>query len=103
MNIIIVHVIVNVKPGMAEDFKKASMENAHNSIKEPGILRFDFICQEDDPLSFLLIEVYKDSSAIAAHKGTAHYAGWREAVEPMMSVPRKSIRYINIFPDEKEW
>lgn len=100
---IIVHVFTNVKPDMIEDFKKVTIENAQNSIKEPGILRFDVICQEDDPASFLLIEVYKDDSAAAAHKGTAHYARWREAVVPMMSVPRKAIRYINIFPDEKDW
>jgi quinol monooxygenase YgiN len=51
---------------MLEPFKAATLKNAQNSIKEPGILRFDFMQQEDKTLSFLLVEVYKDSNAVAS-------------------------------------
>ncbi|MCL5071011.1 MAG: antibiotic biosynthesis monooxygenase [Actinobacteria bacterium] len=100
---VIVHVFANVKPDMVNDFKKATRENAQNSIKEPGILRFDVMQQEEDPSSFLLIEVYRDNNAAAQHKETAHYLKWRDTVALMMTVPRKAIRYLNIFPDEKDW
>ncbi|MCL5070657.1 MAG: antibiotic biosynthesis monooxygenase [Actinobacteria bacterium] len=88
---------------MLESFKTATLKNAQNSIKEPGILRFDFIQQEDNPLNFLLVEVYKDSNAVAQHKETSHYNEWRQSVEHMIAEPRKSIKYVNIFPEDKAW
>ena len=45
----IVHVFVDVKSDRVEDFKSASIENARNSLEEPGIARFDVIQQQDDP------------------------------------------------------
>ena len=41
----IVHVFVHVKPDDVEAFKKATIENAHNSVQEPGIARFDVVQQ----------------------------------------------------------
>ena len=100
---VIVHVFIKIKPDMLEPFKAATLKNAQNSIKEPGILRFDFMQQEDDPLSFLLVEVYKDNNAVAQHKETSHYAEWCQSAEHMIAEPRKRIKYVNIFPEDKEW
>lgn len=100
---LIVHVHVNVKSQFIEAFKEATIENASNSIKEPGIARFDVIQQEDDPTKFILVEVYKTVEASTAHKETAHYARWRDAVGEMMSVPRQGIKYSNIFPEDMGW
>ena len=97
---LIVHVHVNVKSQFVEDFKKATIENASNSIKETGVLRFDVIQQEDDPTRFVLVEIYKNAEASAAHKETAHYAKWRDTVAEMMAEPRQGISYTTIFPAE---
>jgi len=94
-----VHVHVNVKSQFVEDFKKATIENASNSIKEAGVARFDVVQQEDDHTRFVLVEVYKNVEASAAHKETAHYAKWRDAVAEMMSEPRQGIKYTTIFPE----
>ena len=96
----IVHVHVSVKSQFVEDFKKATVENASNSIKEAGVLRFDVIQQEDDHTRFVLVEVYKNAEASAAHKETAHYAKWRDTVAEMMAEPRQGIKYTTIFPAE---
>ena len=93
-----VHVHVNVKSQFVEDFKKATVENASNSVKEAGVVRFDVIQQEDDHTRFVLVEVYKNAEASAAHKETAHYAKWRDTVAEMMAEPRQGIKYTNIFP-----
>mmetsp|Transcript_11857 Transcript_11857/g.18214 ORF Transcript_11857/g.18214 Transcript_11857/m.18214 type:complete len:159 (+) Transcript_11857:46-522(+) len=93
-----VHVFVSVKPGTEEDFMQASLENARASSQEEGISRFDVIQQADDPTQFVLVEVYKNADAPAAHKGTNHYAQWRKTVEHMMAEPRKAIKYKNLFP-----
>ncbi len=99
----IVHVFVHVKPDKVEDFKYASMDNASNSIKEPGVARFDVIQQQDDPSRFVLVEVYRTPDDPARHKETQHYQKWRDTVEDMMAEPRQAIKYHNIFPDESCW
>ena len=99
----IVHVHVNVKPEFVEAFIQATIDNARNSVKEEGIARFDVIQQTDDPIKFILVEVYKTGEAPAAHKGTAHYARWRDTVAEMMAEPRQGIKYTNIFPDDANW
>lgn len=100
---LIVHVYVRVKPESVEDFRQATIENARSSVQEPGIARFDVVQQQDDATRFVLIEVYRTPEATAAHKETAHYAKWRDAVAPMMAEPRRSVRYNAVFPDPEGW
>ena len=99
----IVHVFVHVKPDQIEAFKTATTENARNSVREPGIARFDVLQQQADPARFVLVEVYRTAGDPARHKETAHYQIWRDSVEPMMAEPRTAIRYVNVFPDESGW
>jgi quinol monooxygenase YgiN len=101
--VIIIHVFVHVKGDAVDDFRAASLENARNSVREPGVARFDIMQQNDDPARFVLVEVYRSPEAPGLHKETSHYKAWREAVEPMMAEPRYSIRYTNIFPDDAGW
>jgi autoinducer 2-degrading protein len=51
----------------------------------------------------VLIEVYRSTEAVAAHKETAHYAKWRDAVAEMMAEPRQSVKYNDVFPEPKDW
>jgi quinol monooxygenase YgiN len=101
--VLIVHVHVRVKPEFIEAFRQATVENARHSLQEPGIARFDVLQQADDPSRFLLVEVYRDQAAPAAHKETAHYQKWRDAVAPMMAEPRTSVKFSNVFPPEEGW
>ena len=100
---LIVHVHVKVIEEYIDEFRVASLENAKHSIQEPGVLRFDVIQQIDDPQCFVLVEVYRTEVDPAYHKTTAHYAKWRDIVEPMMAEPRRSIKYNAIFPPEDNW
>ncbi|HEV2208188.1 MAG TPA: antibiotic biosynthesis monooxygenase [Verrucomicrobiae bacterium] len=100
---LVVHVQVQVKPEAIEAFKAATLANAHASLKEPGIARFDILQQPDDPTRFLFVEVYRTTDAPAAHKQTAHYATWRDTVAPMMAQPRTSVKFNNLFPDDRGW
>ena len=49
------------------------------------------------------MEVYRSQEATAAHKETAHYAKWRDAVAPMMAEPRSSVKFSNVFPADEGW
>jgi (4S)-4-hydroxy-5-phosphonooxypentane-2,3-dione isomerase len=99
----IVHVHIHVKSEYVKDFIKASLENARNSLKEPGIARFDLLQQFDEPTYFELFEVYRTPYDPAKHKETLHYNKWREIVESMLAEPRTRTVYKNLFPSDQEW
>ncbi|SIO65252.1 Quinol monooxygenase YgiN [Singulisphaera sp. GP187] len=97
---LIVHVHIQVKPDRVEAFKVACMDNSRNSLNEPGIARFDVLQQQDDPTQFLLVEIYRTADAPAAHKQTAHYRQWAETVADMMAVPRSSVKFAKVYPED---
>lgn len=94
----IVHVHVHVKSEMIERFRAATIENARNSVLEPGVARFDVIQQRDDPARFVLIEIYLTPDDQLKHRETAHYLTWRDTVAPMMAEPRRATQYDAVFP-----
>ena len=91
-------VYVHVKEENIDDFIEASTRNHLGSVQEPGNLRFDVIQSADEPGKFLLYEAYESAEAAAAHKETAHYLEWKEAVAPWMAEPRKGVKYNSICP-----
>src|SRR5580704_5641153 len=97
IHMLIVHVHVRVKLASVEAFRAATLENARNSIQEPGIARFDVLQQADDPSRFLLLEIYRSADAPARHRETAHYIAWRDAVADMMAEPRARVEYSGVF------
>jgi quinol monooxygenase YgiN len=100
----IMHVHIVVKPEHVEAFKTATLDNAQNSQQEAGVLRFDFLQQRDDPTRFTLVEVYKAESDWTAHRETAHFLRWREAVAAMMEGERTRVLYEALSPtDEGAW
>ena len=103
VKMLVVHVHIKIKPDLVDEFKKATLANARESVKEPGIARFDVAQQQDDPTRFVLIEVYRSVEATTAHKATAHYAVWRDRMESLMAEPRYSVKYSNVFPPDEGW
>ena len=100
---LIVHVHAHIKPESVESFIVVTLANARSSVKEPGVVRFDVVQQQEDPARFVLVEVYRDAAAAAAHKETPHYPVWRDAVASMMAEPRRSVKFNNVFPEDEGW
>ena len=100
---LVLHVQIHVKPESVEAFKAATMANARESVKEPGIARFDVVQQSDDPTRFFLVEAYRTAEAPAAHKESPHYAVWRDTVAPMMAETRKGVWCTSLFPPNAAW
>ena len=101
---LVVHVHVRVKPDDLDAFLPATLANARASVEEPGVLRFDVIQDEADPTHVVLVEVYRDAEAAAAHKETAHYATWRDTVADMMARPRAATKFAAVSPvAEADW
>lgn len=101
MQILIVN--LRVKREHLEAFRTATVENARHSNQEPGIVRFDFLEQADDPTRFVLVEVYRDADAPARHRETAHYKAWVEIVPDMLVEPRTRQFYSNVHPPDTDW
>lgn len=95
---LVVHVHARVRRDRVEDFLAATLVNAQASLAEPGVLRFDVLQDQADLAHVVLVEVYRDGDAPAAHKLTPHYAAWRDAVAEMMAEPRASTRFSAVFP-----
>jgi quinol monooxygenase YgiN len=102
-SLLIVHVHGHVKPEHVDAFREATLANAGESVKEPGIARFGVVQDTEDATRFVLVEVYRTPQAPAAHKETAHYLKWRDTVAPMMAEPRTSRKYVNSFPANEGW
>lgn len=99
----IVHVQLQVKPEHVSDFIQATLENARESVKEPGVARFDFVQDCDDPARFVLVEVFRSEDAPAAHRKTPHYNAWKDAVEPWLAEPRTRRTFHALAPGPSGW
>lgn len=97
MQVTLVH--VHVVPEHVEDFVAATRRNHEGSVAEPGNVRFDILQSADDPTRFVFYEAYVDAAAARAHKETAHYAAWRDAVAPWMAEPRQGVPYVGLLPE----
>jgi len=81
-------VSARIKPEQRGRFLEAIEANAVASVRdEPGCLRFDVVRDNDDPDHYLFYEVYRDEEAFQAHRGTDHFARWREAADVCLSEP----------------
>ena len=101
MHIVLVH--IHVKAETREEFIQLTLENARNSILEPGILRFDFLHQGDNPDRFVLVEVYRTPEDQVKHRETQHYKTWKDRVVGMMAEPRLGVIYRNLYPADAGW
>jgi len=101
MHIVLVN--IHVKADFLPQFKAATLENAKNSFLEPGIIRFDFLQQAEDPTRFILVEIYQTPEDQLKHRDTQHYQTWRDQVTEMMAEQRVGVKYKNIFPEDKDW
>lgn len=101
---IVTCVHIHVKPNRVEDFKKATLANHTEAVKEAGNLRFDLLQDAKDPNKFMLYEAYESEEASAAHKKTVHYATWRDTVADWMAEPRNGVLYNIVAPSDKsQW
>ena len=99
----VVCVTVFVKPEKIKDFKEAAVENARNTRKEPGNIRFDVLQAENDTSQFFLYEVYKSPEGFQNHQKTEHYLKWKEKVADWMAQPRQGVKHYSLFPADPDW
>jgi quinol monooxygenase YgiN len=99
----VVCVNLRVKPDKVEEFLARTIENASNSRKEPGCLRFDVLRHDTEPDRFLLHEVYRTPEDFKAHQAEPHYFRWRDTVPDLLAEPRSGVKYVNVYPADEDW
>ncbi len=95
----IVAVTVFVRSQCVQAFIDATLDNARNTRREGGNVRFDVLAAEEDPSRFLLYEAYRTKDDFAAHQRTEHYLRWKAAVGDMMAQPRQGVKHNSVFFD----
>ncbi|NMP27520.1 (4S)-4-hydroxy-5-phosphonooxypentane-2,3-dione isomerase [Rahnella sp. SAP-1] len=90
---------INVKADKVEEFLRVFKLNHLGAIAEPGNLHFDVLQDENIATRFYIYEAYRDSDAVIAHKKTPHYLACVDALESLMSEPRKKTSYKGVFPE----
>lgn len=95
-------ITVEVRPGKEELFEEATEINHRESLKEPGVLRFDVLKDKDTPGRYYLYEVYRDEEATKTHKKTEHYHTWKREVAEYMAGDRSSISCEPIAPASED-
>ena len=94
-----------IKPELVETYKAATLENARLTVREPGVIRFDVLQDQEDPTHFSLFEVYRDQAGRETHLETAHFLAWKELVLGQEVFARKGHGYHfeACFPPEPDW
>lgn len=98
--IIVKCVSIDVIPEHRQSFIDATIENGRRTRQEPGNLRFDILCSDENPNRFFLYEAYASHAAIAEHKNTDYYQKWREIAEPLMVKPRETREFHIVEPKD---
>jgi len=89
---------VRVKPEERQRFLEAIEVDALGSERdEPGCVRFNVLQDEKDPNVYYFFEVYRDQTALEAHRAAPHYAVWRAAVDTLDG-PAEPTRCTTVFP-----
>ena len=88
----VVLVLVTVRSELLEEFERALVHNARESVlKDPGCRRFDVSQQQDDPTRWVLYEVYDSPDDHAAHRRSPHFLAY-DAVASRSLVDKTVIR-----------
>ena len=77
---IVLNVTYKCKPGMREEFLEAILREGIDeaSRNEVGNLKYDYYLPFDGGDDLLLVEKWRDETALAAHAETPHYAKLKE-------------------------
>ena len=92
-----------IRSDQAEAYKAATLENARNTILEPGVIRFDVFQDASDPTHFSLLEVYEDLAARDTHLQTEHFLKWKDIYLQTQERRGNGDEFNALFPDEKMW
>jgi (4S)-4-hydroxy-5-phosphonooxypentane-2,3-dione isomerase len=84
---------IDVVPGQIDAYLAALKENGAASVKEAGCHDFFITVSQKDPNHVLIIEVYDNAAAAAAHRETEHFKKYAATTKDM--VAKRELRTFN--------
>jgi len=72
---------VQVKPERAAEFVAATLENHRNSLREPGVLRFDVLQSAEDPPASCCTKSTA-TRPLRSAQANGPLPAWKQAVDP---------------------
>ena len=92
---VIVQIYLTIKKSSVEDFIRFTNDNVANSVKEPGVKRFEFFKDIESNNKFVLFEMFSSVEDQNKHRETDHYKRWKESTADLLEVPytRSSFEY----------
>jgi len=92
-----------IRPDQIEAYKAATLENARNTILEPGVIRFDVFQDSTDLTHFSLFEVYQDLAARDAHLETEYFLKWKDVYLATQERKGNGDEFNALFPEDGAW
>ena len=84
---------IDIVPGQIDAYLAALKENGAASVTEPGCHDFFITVSQKDPNHVLIIEVYDNAAAAAAHRETEHFKKYAATTKDM--VAKRELRTFN--------
>lgn len=91
-------VSIQVKPEHLKAFTEATIEDLRASLKDPGVVHFEFLQENNDTTHFMLHEVYESLEAGLHHLEIEHFKKWQETIKPMLVEPPHAVTYNHVQP-----
>jgi quinol monooxygenase YgiN len=88
----VVLVKFRAKAGQERQFAKHVQSATAATRAEPGNRQYEFYCDQDDPLNFMLYEEFVDEAALQAHRARPEMAVLLQTITPMLDgAPEASV------------
>jgi quinol monooxygenase YgiN len=85
---------MSIQPGKEAEFEAAMSELvAAVRANEPGCKLYTLVRKEDTPGAYLVMELYDDAEAIAAHGASAHFKAAGPRLGACLAGPPKIARH----------
>jgi autoinducer 2-degrading protein len=98
------YVTFHVQPGHVEEFSKAAIEDASDSLlKEQGCFAFNVMKDAEKSNTFYLFEAYRDKDAFEQHVKTPHFSKFWNSVKDIVDKNIERKFSVSLFPEESRW
>lgn len=84
---VVTHVDIIAPGGKLDEPLALLREFAADSRKDPGVMRFELLQQDNRHNHFTIVEVWQTRDAFEAHSAADHTKRFREKIQPMLGSP----------------
>ena len=102
-SLIVVHVHAHVKPERSTRSARPSLDNARDSVREPGVARFDVVQSDGGPDALRAGRGLPHARRAGGAQGDGALRSAGATPSPMMAEPRTQREYVNVFPEDADW